>query len=227
MATGNSFNAMVAQIVFELGRRTDLQATVVPKAILDAIQIYQKERFRFNENQPLTPFVLNTVALQYIYTAVDDARIAQLYKIDYINYLLGSTNNRMGRDVPEAVYLATINGQASGPPGFWAYDGNSIAIYPQPNQVYQLTIGGYWAYPAPLPANYSSDITNPWMNEAERLIRSRAKYEIALHVTRSKDMQAAMSPTVDSGGACDVYYKEIKGEANKIRGTSRIRAMRF
>lgn len=225
MSTGNSFNAMVAQIVFELGRRTDLQATVVPKAINDAISIYQKDRFRFNENQPLTPFLLNTVANKYIYTAADDARIAQLYKIDYINYLLGSTNNWMGRDVPEAVYLATIAGTSSGPPSFWAYDGDSIAIYPQPNQVYQLTIGGYWAYPGP--TDLVGDITNPWMNAAERLIRSRAKYEIALHVTRNKDMQAAMSPVVDSGGASDVYYKELKSEANKIRGTSRVRAMKF
>lgn len=225
MSVGNSFNAMVAQIAFELGRRTDLTAAVIPRAINDAIQIYAKDRFRFNENQPLTPFLLNTVANKYIYTAADDARVAQLYKVDYINYLLGSTNNKMSRDVPEAVYLATIAGTSSGPPGFWAYDGDSIAIYPQPNQVYQLTIGGYWAYPAP--TDLAGDVTNPWMNAAERLIRSRAKYEIALHVTRNKDMQAAMSPAVDSGGASDVYYKELKGEANKIRGTGRIRAMRF
>src|ERR1017187_2403215 len=109
MSTGNSFNAMVARIAFELGRRTDLQANgSIASAINDAIQIYAKDRFRFNENQPLTPFVLNTVPTQYIYTAADDPRIPQLYKIDYINYLLGSTNNKMTRDVPEAVYLATI-----------------------------------------------------------------------------------------------------------------------
>jgi hypothetical protein len=226
VSTGNTFNAMAARIAFELGRRSDLLADgSIATAINDAIQIYQKERFRFNENQPLAPFHLNTVPMQYIYTVADDPRIPQLYKIDYINYLLGSTNNKMSRDVPEAVYLATITGQASGPPGFWAWDGNSIAIYPAPNQVYQLTIGGYWAYPAP--TDLAGDITNPWMNEAERLIRSRAKYEIALHVTRSQPMQAAMSPVVDGGGASDVYYKELKAEANKIRGTSRIRPMAF
>jgi hypothetical protein len=223
----NSLIDMKIRTASEL-KRADL-VPEIGDAINDAILIYQKERFRFNENQPLTPFVLNTVPTQYIYTAADDPRIAQLYKIDYINYLLGSTNNKMGRDVPEAVYLATITGQASGPPGFWAYDGNSIAIYPAPNQVYALTIGGYWAYPAP---TNEADTTNPWMNEAERLIRSRAKYEIALHVTRDKDMQAAMSPD-ESGdsnqplGASLRYYRELKSEANKIRGTSRIKAVQF
>ena len=65
------------------------------------------------------------------------------------------------------------------------------------------------------------------MNEAERLIRSRAKYEIALHITRNDKMIAAMSPDEGSGGASERYYDELKGEANKIRGTSRVRAMRF
>lgn len=223
--TGNYFNFMVNQIAFELGNRNDLVATAIPSAINDAIRIYRKDRFRFNESQPLVPFILNTVPTQYIYTVTDDPRIVELYKIDYINYLLGSTNNKMGRDVPEAVYLATIAGQASGPPSFWAYDGNSIVIYPAPNQVYQLTIGGFLTTPGP--SDRETDTTNPWMNDAERLIRSRAKYEIALHVTRNKDMQAAMSPDAGSGGASERYFNELKSEASKIRGTSRIRAMRF
>lgn len=231
MSVGNTFNAMVAQIVFELGQRTDLQATVVPRAINDAIQIWQKERFRFNENRPLTPFTINTVANQYIYTALDDPRIAQLFLVDYINYLLGSTNNKMHREVPESIYLATINGTASGPPGWWAYDGNSIAIYPAPNQVYQLTVGGYWVLAGPLASDYGTDTANPWMNEAERLIRCQAKYIIARDVTRNKDMMQAMSPMQpqngEDGHATYWAFRELKSEANKIRGTSRVRGMKF
>jgi hypothetical protein len=81
------------------------------------------------------------------------------------------------------------------------------------------------AVAGPLPAAYGSDTVNPWMNAAERLIRSRAKYEISVHVTRNKDMIAAMAPS--GGGMSEVYYDELKSEANKIRGTSRIRAMQF
>lgn len=232
MATGNSFAAMVAQIVFELGQRTDLEAVVVPRAINDAIQIYQKERFRFNESQPLSPFTFNTVAGTAYYGVAADARIPMLYKIDYLHYLLGSTNNKMTRVFPEEIYLALQNGTESGPPESWAYDGDTIVMYPRPNAAYPITVGGYLAVAGPLPAAYASDTTNPWMNEAERLIRSRAKYEVALHVTRNKDMIAAMSPDApaDSNaplGASLRYYRELKGEANKIRGTSRVRGMRF
>lgn len=230
MATGNTFNAMVAQIVFELGRRTDLQATVVPRAINDAIQIYQKERFRFNENQPLSPFTFNTVQGQPYYGVAADARIPKLYKIDYLNYLLGVTVEKMTRTVPEDIYLALQNNQQAGPPSSWAWDGNSIIIYPSPPaQVYTITVGGYMQVAGP--TDLANDTTNPWMNEAERLIRSRAKYEISLHVTRNKDMVRAMSPNEENDGlpegASLQAFNELKAEANKIRGTSRVRAMPF
>lgn len=229
MATGNSLTAMIAAVAYELGARSDLQANgTILRYIQNAIEIYQKERFRFNELQPLTPFIIYTVQGQSVYTGADDARIPLLYKIDFINYLLGNTPARMTRVFPEDVYLATIPGQQAGPPQEWAWDGQSIVIYPAPPAtVYPLTIGGYLAVagPANTPAGLA-DITNPWMNDAEMLIRARAKYEIALNVTRNKDMLALMSPN-DPGGAAYEAYCMLKGEANKIRATSRVRPMAF
>jgi len=220
-----SLTTLYNQIVLELGDRQDLLTNgSIQAAVATAINVYQKERFRFNENQPLTPFDLFTVPQKWIYTSADDARIGQLFRIDYINYLLGSTNNKMGRDVPENIYLATINGTYAGPPGWFAYDGNSIAIYPAPDIVYQLTIGGYWALPAPTDVN---DTTSPWTNEAERLIRSRAKYEIFRHVTRNDRMAAAMSPYAEAPGEAYFAFSELKGEAARIKSTGRVRAMRF
>ena len=227
MATGNSFSAMVSQIVFELGRRTDLEATVVPRAIQDAIQIYQKERFRFNELQPLAPFTFNTVQGVAYYDGTFDARIPKLYKVDYLNFLLGNITSQMTRRSPETMYLLLQSNQESGPPSDWAWDGDTIVIYPRaPAEVFPITVLGYMQVDGPTGIDDPST-TNPWMNAAERLIRSRAKYEIALHVTRNKDMQAAMSPMAGSGGATERYYNELKSEANKIRGKSRIRAMQF
>jgi hypothetical protein len=230
MATGNNMNTMIARIASELGQRTDLAPggaypTVITNAIADAIQIYAKERFRFNENLPLSPFQFYTVPGTAYYDSSIVPNIKLLYKIDYINYLLGATTERMLRMFPEAVYLALLQGATSGPPSTWAWDGQSIIMYPNPAIAYLITVGGYMAYPAPTdPVN---DITNPWMNDAERLIRSRAKYEIATHFTRNAVMAAAMSPDVGSGGACERYFNELKGEFNKIAATGRIRAMRF
>lgn len=229
MASNASLNTMIARIVSELGQRADLAPggaypTVITNAIADAIQIYQKERFRFNENLPLTPFTFMTVAGQPYYDISTVPNIQKLYKIDYLNYLLGATTEKMERLMPEDIYLALLQGTTAGPPEEWAWDGQSIIMYPSPNIPYLITVGGYMALAAPTDP---ADMTNPWMNEAERLIRSRAKYEIALHFTRNPAMIAAMSPDEGSGGASERYYAELKSEANKIRGTSRIRAMRF
>lgn len=236
MTTGKSLQTMVDRIASELGQRSDLAPggaypNVITNAIFDAVTIYQKERFRFNELAPLSPFTFNSVQGQYIYTSADDPRIGLLMKIDWINYLLGNTPCRLKRVFPEDVYLATIPGQQAGPPTSWAWDGESIVIYPAaPAQSYPITIGGYLAVAGPT-LDTISDTTNPWMNDAERLIRSRAKYEIALNFTRNDKMVAAMSPIMpapgEAGHAAYWAYCEIKGEANKIRGTSRIRPMQF
>jgi len=235
MATGKSATDMIARIASELGQRSDLAPggaypTVITNAISDAVGIYQKERFRFNELQPISPFTLNTVQGQTVYGVAADARIPTLYKIDYINYLLGTTTERMDRVFPEDVYLALQNGTEAGPPQEWAWDGQSIVIYPRPPSTsYLLTIGGYLALDGPdLTTQPGRDVTtNPWMNDAERLIRSRAKYEIALNFTRNDKMVAAMAPDFGSGGATERAFNELIGEANKIRGTSRIRPMPF
>jgi hypothetical protein len=226
MATGNSRDAMVTAITYELGARSDLAANgTILRYINNAIEIYQKERFRFNELQPISPFTLNTVQGQYIYDAGSDIRIPRLYDIDYINYILGTTVEKMLRVTPEDVYLALQTGQEAGPPQTWAWDGQSIIIYPNPPaQVYQLTIGGYLQFPGPTDG---ADTSNVWMNDAEMLIRSRAKFEIAAHVTRDEKMMARMNYKPGSDGAADQAYRMLKSEANKIRGTSRVRAMQF
>lgn len=231
MATGKSLNDMITAITYELGARSDLAANgTILRYVQNSVESYQKDRFRFNDLTPRTPFTINTVQGKFFYDGTDDARIPLLYDIDYINYVLGTTVEKMLRVTPEEIYLANQTGQEAGPPCNFAYDGDSIIIYPTPPaQVYQLTIGGYLQYSTPTDP---TDTTNVWMNAAERLIRSRAKYEIAVQVTRNKEMQEAMSPIMppagkETGHAAYWAYVELKSEANKIRATSRVKSMQF
>lgn len=228
MAVG-TLNAMIARMVLELGNRSDLQADgSVADAINDAIKTYQKMRFRWNETAPLTPFTFNMTVGQPYYDAAADERIGRLLKIDWIDTIIGSTRQALQRREPHEVYLALQAGQQVGQPLTWAFDGNSIIFYPQPNIAWQLYVGGYLAIAAPTDPTATGNV---WMNQAERLIRSRAKYEIAVHRTRNQQMQSDMSP-FDPGdgsqaGAAADALSELLAENSRIVGTNRVRAMRF
>jgi len=99
-----------------------------------------------------------------------------------------------------------------------------LILYPVPVSAYKCWIGCHLAMPPPAS---DTEENNVWMTprNAERLIRCRAKYEIAVHVTRNPTMAQAMSP--DNG---ETYrsYMELKREGNKITSTlSRVRPMKF
>lgn len=220
MAVG-TLGQMKTRVIRELGQRTDLAADVAD-AINDAIAIYQKERFRFSEVTPGSEPTFNTVVGQSVYTTAANANIGTLYLVDYLLLNIGATNQYLSRIQPVEIKLLLQTGTQSGQPTSWAYEGNEIIVYPVPSAVYSITIGGHIKIPAP--AN-DGEAGNAWMNDAERLIRSRAKFEIATHVTRNPTMAAAMSP--EPGGATYREWSSLKREGNRVVSTGRIRAMQF
>lgn len=222
----NDLAAMKARIISEL-RRPDLSDQVAT-AINDAIAIYQKERFRFSEASPSAPVTFNTVAGRAVYTSADNPNIGSVLGIDYMMVLIGNTYQRVTKENPVTVISYNDVNTMSGQPSWWAYQGNQIILAPVPSQVYQMTLGLFKLIAGPAT---DDEPNNPWMTDAERLIRARAKYEIAVHVTRNSDMAAAMSPDPPSGGAMmGAAYREWKaltGDSNRIRGRGVIRPMQF
>ena len=220
---------MITRVGAEL-RRPDLVASgQVATAINDAIKIYQKERFRFSDAGPSTPPTFNTVAGQWIYASADNANIPTWFYVEDLNVTIGNTTVELSHYRPEEIYLLNQNGTQSGQPECWAYDGNSVILYPIPSAAWMITMVGHVLVPAPAT---TVETNNPWMTVAEQLIRSRAKYEIALHVTRNPEMAQDMSPDADGGrqgkaGATYRAWRSLKGETNKVKGRGRIVAMRF
>lgn len=216
---------MKARIADELARN-DL-TTQIGEAINTAISVYQKERFRFSDSSPLTVPTFNTVIGQWIYTSADNANISSLMKIDYVAAQIGGMLQPLTQESPENIRVYNQQGTMSGQPMWWAYEGNSLLLSPVPSAVYAMTLDVFRSVPAPA-ADAETD--NPWMVAGELLIRSRAKYEIALHVTRNKQMQQDMSPLPpngEAGHATWYAWKALKGEANRVTARGRVRAMAF
>jgi hypothetical protein len=211
---------MRARIATEIAR-DDIDDRITA-AIKTAVAAYQQDRFRFNEPSLATAPTFNTVVGRTTYTSVDNANIGTLYAIDLLTFVDGGGSVfEIRRDDSLEVRMEQYPNFSGMPDGF-TYRGNALTIYPIPNQVWTVTMDGLTCAPSP---TTDVEANNPWMNDAERLIRCRAKYEIAVHVTRNEKMAAMMSPEVNSTGESWRAYRDLKRQANRVRSKGRVTPM--
>lgn len=210
---------MQDRIADELGGRSDL-ATQIAACIGDAVAVYQGHRFKFSESRDVGQF--NTVIGQEFYTASTNANIATLLAFDYVTVTLGNMNLALSRRQPEDIELLSQTGTMSGMPLAFAYYNEMLRFYPVPDAVYPIVMAGHMNIAAP-----AADATagNRWMLDGERLIRSRAKYELSLNYgVDFPDLAARMHP--DNGATADAY-SELKQVTNRVTGTGRLTPTQF
>jgi hypothetical protein len=144
------------------------------------------------------------------------------FEIDYLAIQIGTARFALDRLPPEDIDLLTQSGTQMGQPYSYCYFNEQIRLYPVPSAVYPMIIGAHELIAAPA-ANATQN--NRWMTDGERLIRSRAKYELSLNYNVNfPAMAQAMHP--DTGATADAFT-ELKREANKITGTGRVRPTQF
>lgn len=171
---------MKARIALEL-RRNDLSAQI-NDAIRSAIECYQDERWWFNESREAT---FDTVANQEFYSKTDDADIGLIEKIDYIKLDVDGTPFTLRALEAEKIEALSQNGTQTGEPLYYSFYGQKIRLYPAPAIVYTVRIAGVIKVAAPLD---DGETGNVWMEDCERLIRARAKYELATQVLIDRDI---------------------------------------
>lgn len=210
----NDLAQMKARIANELGQRTDLPNEIA-FAISDAISFYQNERFIFNESRDIT---FSTVAGQEFYGAAASAAIPTLWSFDYLILYLGSIPWPVKRRTPLEVEILNNNGLVAGQPYNFAWYNKQIRLGPVPDAVYSMRVAGRINFAAPAS---DAEANNPWMIDAEKLIRSRAKYELALNVTQDTEMAQIMA------AQCTEAFDQLKGAANRLTGTGEISPTQF
>lgn len=217
MATLSDMKARIADEI----ARTDLTAQIA-LAINTAISEYAKERFRFSDTDPASPATFVTVADRFVYDAADNPAISSMMGIDYLAAQIGGMLQPLTPVRPEDARIYNQLGTMHGQPMWYAYEGNKLLLSPTPDQAYTMTFNVFRSVAAPAD---DAEEDNPWMNEGELLIRCRAKFEIATHLTRNKEMASAMSP--DPPGATYRAWKSLKAGTNRAVGTGRIRPVQF
>jgi hypothetical protein len=206
---------MAARIADELAR-SDLTSQI-QYAIADAIAAYTGERWWFNESRTTVSF--STVASQEFYTSSDDADIANIRRVDYCVLYVGDDVRKLEYRCPEDMEYLSANGTQEGTPWSYGWYDNKIRLYPVPDAVYTVRIAAHVKVAAPAT---DGEASNPWMTDAERLIRSRAKLELALHVLRDDALAATMAEAVKEA------WSDLKSTTNMLfAGDGRITAMEF
>jgi hypothetical protein len=186
--------------------RPDLSSQIADK-ITEAIAAYQPERFFFSESRDIT---FNTVASQEFYTSSDNAAIPTLQAFDYLILYIGSIPWPIARRTDVEIEVLNQNGLMKGQPWNWSYYNQQIRLGPVPDTVYAMRIAAHQKVAAPATDDTAG---NPWMTDiAERLIRSRTKYELYLHVIRNMDMAQAMAAAVTEA------FDALKGQTNRLVG---------
>lgn len=144
------------------------------------------------------------------------------FEIDYLALQIGTARFDLTRRHPEEIDLLTQSGTQSGQPQVYSYYNEQIRLYPVPSAVYPIIVGAHELIAAPATTTTTG---NRWMTDGERLIRSRAKYELSINYNVNfPDLAQRMNP--ETGAAADAF-SELKREANKISSTGRIRATQF
>lgn len=158
--------------------------TQIAEAISTAIAQYDGERFWWNEGRQTT---FPTVQGQEFYTETNMG-ITRLWKIDYLNLYVGDNPFTLYvENDPERLERLSMNNTQTGQPRYYSFYGGQLRLYPGPDAVYTVRLGGVLSQAAPA----SDDETgNVWMTHAEYLIRMRAKYEILTNVILDDPEQA-------------------------------------
>lgn len=185
-------------------RRSNI-ATQIAEAISTAIDHYQGERLWFNVTRELT---IPTVVNQQFYSATDDADIGVLEKIDHVHIETADLQTfKLYEEPPEIIERLSQQGTETGEPRYYCFYDNRLRLYPVPDDVYTIRISGQRTTAAPAS---DSEAGNPWMVEAERLIRFRALFELFAHVI--VDMERAQ---IASGAAEEALTHMRIRTANK------------
>lgn len=170
---------MQTRIADELDRGSELTAQI-KKAIVTAVDSYASKKFYFTE----TSFTFNTVVGQEYYGTADNAAIATSPSLEILNIDINAGRFQLDKQSFDYIDSISYLVGALGQPTIWAYRAEQIRLYPIPSQVWTIT-----AFNIPRLTALSADgDSNAWTNDAEELIRTRAKINLIINVIRGTDM---------------------------------------
>lgn len=212
MATYLEMQQRIAQELHRIDLTTHIQ-----RAIKSAIAFYESNRFFKGEKRG----TFSTIAGQRYYgtsTASPGTLPSDIVEIDSI---VTTVNNRIYKlDQVSYEHLEDIDAGVtplSGYPRLWAWYAEQIRFYPSPNNEYLMTVS--YQYERPVLSADSDE--NFWTTEAEELIRSRAKKDLAMSVMYDDQIAQA------SAAMENMALKSLKAQTVKLLSSNKLTPTAF
>lgn len=205
----STLTAMKARIAAEI-RRSNLTSEIA-SAITTAIEAYQHRPWAFQQSRSTT---FNTAIGTEFYTS----GLSSLIRIDRVFIRDGNVVDRLDPMDPQQMEEMSENATSTGKPSDWSWYAEQLRLYPVPDAVYPIRVAGIFKVAAPAT---DGEANNPWMTTAERLIRARAKWELAVHVIRGEggaELATAMAAAID-----EAERQIIKRSNDRTRGAGFVR----
>jgi hypothetical protein len=161
-----SYLDMINRIVDE-SLRSDMD-NQIKLCIQDAIGHYEVERLWFNQFRDRT---FATVAGQEFYGEADHSDIPHVLEFDAVTLTVGSSRWPLVKTAYVEIEDWNADASARGQPTRYAYWGRQLRLYPVPDNAYQIRLSGLFK----LPTLVADSDANAWTEDAEELIRHRAK----------------------------------------------------
>lgn len=213
---------MKARIIAETSRDGDLNVipdgmveTAVEAEINSAIRFYRAKRFWFSEQS--TGRTFNTSAGQSEYSGSGGVDIANIIRIDSITVIDNGQVYPLRLVDPQSIEIMINSTGALGDvPTYYSYYEQKLRFYPIPDGAYPIKIMGVYRVDAPAS---DSETDNPWMTDAEELIRFRAKRNLYLNwMLGTEATQAQAMKALE-----DEAYDRLRVETSSRSQVRRIR----
>lgn len=222
----SNFGTMAQRIKDEILRDTSVDVTYAKKAIVSAIRTYRYHRFWFNEGT----FSLATVDGTQSYAAVSSGTAGyprDLIVVDRLTLVNSDTLSPLEKVGIQSFRDMDTSDTSEGRPSHWTFHHEALLLYPTPDAVYtirgdyvkELTASdggnsrlgmvaayesGAWTFEDVDGNTLTDAYTSAWFDEAEELIRAKAKALVYGEVLR--DGKAA----ADQESLAAVHFHNLK-----------------
>lgn len=234
MSESGTYGEMQSRIAYEILGGGLVQTTDIENAILDAVKDYERQSFYFNEIRDASNPVMDTsfnivtdssgnpiydgggwttVPGVDFYPASYHANIGSMAFIRTLVAVLSTTRYILRPATIQWIEEQQVNPGWRALPTDWCWHAGGIRLYPFPDQAYPMIMTGIMRFPTLA----ATGDTNPWMVEAEELIRCAAKRRLYLHVLRNPEQAQMMQ------GEEQNALRNLKRESSRRAGPTRIR----